>query len=75
MIELLRENGLRDVKEYPMTFGIATLYLGRKEVRLMLPIVLAMSGASGAIYAVRLLQQLLLADQSVHLIASPRRWW
>ena len=36
-----------------------------------LPIVLAMTGASGAIYAVRLLQQLLLTDQSVHLVYSP----
>ncbi len=35
------------------------------------PIVLAMTGASGAAYAVRLLQQLLLADRSVHLVMSP----
>ena len=35
------------------------------------PIVLAMTGASGSIYAVRLLQQLLLADRHVHLAYSP----
>lgn len=35
------------------------------------PIVLAMTGASGAAYAVRLLQQLLLADRFVHLVISP----
>ena len=35
------------------------------------PIVLAMTGASGAVYAVRLLQQLLLAERSVHLVYSP----
>lgn len=35
------------------------------------PIVLAITGASGAAYAVRLLQQLLLANQSIHLIISP----
>jgi len=35
------------------------------------PIVLAMTGASGAVYAVRLLQQLLLADRVVHLVYSP----
>lgn len=35
------------------------------------PIVLAMSGASGSIYAVRLLQQLLLSDREVHLVYSP----
>ena len=35
------------------------------------PIVLAMTGASGAVYAVRLLQQLLLADRIVHLVYSP----
>ena len=35
------------------------------------PIVLAMSGASGAAYAVRLLQQLLIAECPVHLILSP----
>jgi 4-hydroxy-3-polyprenylbenzoate decarboxylase len=35
------------------------------------PIVLAMSGASGAIYAVRLLQLLLAAGREVHLTVSP----
>jgi flavin prenyltransferase len=35
------------------------------------PIVLAMTGASGAVYAVRLLQQLLLAKQPVHCVYSP----
>jgi 4-hydroxy-3-polyprenylbenzoate decarboxylase len=35
------------------------------------PIVLAITGASGAAYGVRLLQQLLIANQSVHLIVSP----
>ena len=34
-------------------------------------IVLGMTGASGAIYAVRLLQVLLEADQHVHLAISP----
>jgi flavin prenyltransferase len=34
-------------------------------------IVLAMTGASGAIYAIRLLQVLLEADQNVHLAISP----
>lgn len=34
------------------------------------PVVLAFSGASGAPYALRLLQQLLAANQSVHLIMS-----
>jgi flavin prenyltransferase len=36
-----------------------------------LPIVLAMTGASGAAYAVRVLQQLLLAECPVHLVMSP----
>jgi 4-hydroxy-3-polyprenylbenzoate decarboxylase len=35
------------------------------------PIVLAMTGASGAAYAVRLLQQLLIAKRSVHCVVSP----
>jgi flavin prenyltransferase len=35
------------------------------------PIVLAMTGASGVIYATRLLEVLLEADQHVHLIISP----
>lgn len=35
------------------------------------PLVLAMTGASGAAYAVRLLQQLLLADRKVHFVFSP----
>ena len=35
------------------------------------PIVLAMTGASGAVYAVRLLQQLLLADREIHVVYSP----
>ncbi len=35
------------------------------------PIVLAMTGASGAAYAVRLLQQLLIAHCPVHLVLSP----
>lgn len=35
------------------------------------PIVLAMTGASGAIYAVRLLQLLLAAGREVHLTISP----
>lgn len=34
------------------------------------PIVLAMTGASGAAYGVRLLQELLRADRSVHLVIS-----
>ncbi len=36
-----------------------------------LPIVLAITGASGAIYAVRLLRALLAADRDVHLTISP----
>lgn len=36
-----------------------------------LPVVLAISGASGAIYGVRLLQELLLAGRQVHLLVSP----
>jgi len=36
-----------------------------------LPIVLAMTGASGAPFAVRLLQQLTLANRKVHLLVSP----
>ena len=35
------------------------------------PIVLALTGASGSVYAVRLLQQLLLSHAHVHLICSP----
>lgn len=35
------------------------------------PIVLAMTGASGAVFSVRLLQQLLLANRHVHLVYSP----
>jgi len=35
------------------------------------PIVLAMTGASGAVYAIRLLQQLMIAKRSVHLVWSP----
>jgi flavin prenyltransferase len=38
------------------------------------PIVLAMTGASGAVYGVRLLQQLLLAGRQVHLTISPAAW-
>ena len=30
MLSKLRENGLEDVAEFPLTFGIATLYVGRK---------------------------------------------
>jgi 4-hydroxy-3-polyprenylbenzoate decarboxylase len=35
------------------------------------PIVLAMTGASGAAYGVRLLQQLTLSGRSIHLLISP----
>jgi 4-hydroxy-3-polyprenylbenzoate decarboxylase len=35
------------------------------------PIVVAITGASGAVYAVRLLQMLLAADREVHLTISP----
>ena len=35
------------------------------------PIVLALSGASGAVYAVRLLETLLAAGRQVHLTISP----
>ncbi len=35
------------------------------------PIVLAITGASGSVYAVRLLQQLVLAGRYVHLVCSP----
>ena len=37
----------------------------------MKPLVLAMSGASGAVYAVRLLEVLVAAGRSVHLTISP----
>ncbi len=40
----------------------------------MKPIVLAVTGASGAIYAVRLLQQLVLSKQTVELVISPSGW-
>ncbi len=40
----------------------------------MTPIVFAITGASGAIYAVRLLQQLVLAGESIELIISPSGW-
>ncbi|QDT05318.1 putative aromatic acid decarboxylase [Rubripirellula lacrimiformis] len=36
-----------------------------------LPIVVAITGASGAIYAVRLIQMLCLNDQTIHLAISP----
>jgi 4-hydroxy-3-polyprenylbenzoate decarboxylase len=36
-----------------------------------LPIVLAITGASGAAYAARLLQQLVLAQERIHLLVSP----
>ena len=36
-----------------------------------LPIVFAITGASGAAYAARLLQQLVLAGEQVHLLVSP----
>jgi 4-hydroxy-3-polyprenylbenzoate decarboxylase len=36
-----------------------------------LPIVLAITGASGAVYAVRLLQQIVAAGRNVHLTISP----
>ncbi|MFY8199435.1 MAG: flavoprotein, partial [Pirellula staleyi] len=36
-----------------------------------LPLVLAMTGASGAVYAVRLLQLLCDAQVGVHLVISP----
>jgi 4-hydroxy-3-polyprenylbenzoate decarboxylase len=35
------------------------------------PIVLAMTGASGAAYAARLLQQLVIAERNVHIVWSP----
>ncbi|OYP34389.1 UbiX family flavin prenyltransferase [Rhodopirellula sp. MGV] len=35
------------------------------------PVVIAITGASGAIYAIRLLQSLCQSDQSVHLTISP----
>jgi flavin prenyltransferase len=37
----------------------------------MTPIVLAITGGSGAIYAIRLMQQLVLADQVLEIIISP----
>ena len=37
----------------------------------MLPLVLAITGASGSIYAVRLLQVLTAAGRDVHLVISP----
>lgn len=40
-------------------------------VRPDLPLVVAITGASGAVYAVRLLERLLAAGREVHLIISP----
>jgi 4-hydroxy-3-polyprenylbenzoate decarboxylase len=39
-----------------------------------LPVVMAITGASGAPYAVRLLEQLVLGEQPVWLIISPHGW-
>jgi flavin prenyltransferase len=41
------------------------------EGRAELPLVLAITGASGAVYAVRLLEVLLEAEREVHLVISP----
>ena len=76
MLDLLALRGLTELEEYPLTFGIAYLYVGTKPAvtcrpddqgaRPMTPpaspsagdddLVVAMTGASGAPYAVRLLQ-------------------
>jgi demethylmenaquinone methyltransferase / 2-methoxy-6-polyprenyl-1,4-benzoquinol methylase len=33
LAELMRRHGLTDVRYHPFTFGIATLYVGRKPLR------------------------------------------
>jgi demethylmenaquinone methyltransferase/2-methoxy-6-polyprenyl-1,4-benzoquinol methylase len=33
MLDLMASRGLRDLKMYPLTFGIATLYVGQKPHR------------------------------------------
>ena len=94
MLDLLASRGLIDLKMHPLTFGIATLYVGTKPERAtstaggstlvmnqdgleQTPIhgppdlVLAMTGASGAPYAVRLLQTLCGLGRTIHLAISP----
>ena len=88
-----------NLRRYPLTFGVATLYVGRKAVSYQLsamsrisricvnswltansqqlisimnhPICVGITGASGAIYAVRLLEVLRAAGRDVHLSISP----
>ena len=61
----------------PLTLGIATLYVGTKpsecgvECGAKEQLVLGITGASGAVYAVRLLEVLLAAGCDVHLSISP----
>ena len=80
--------GWPTLEQYPLTFGIATLYVGTKPARPpgdarrsrpMTParpsrtddLVVAMTGASGAPYAVRLLQSSAGSGRTVHLTISP----
>lgn len=46
----------------------------REQVEEDLPVVVGMTGASGAVYAVRLLQELVRLNQRVHLLISGAAW-
>ena len=88
MLDLLAARGLTELEQYPLTGGIATLYVGTKPAASSQPesgaermtrpalairddLVVAMTGASGAPYAVRLLQVLGRMGRTVHLTISP----
>ena len=65
MLDLLAARGLTDVVQHPLTFGdrhastsAPSPAIGRRPMAADRPLVLAMTGASGAPYAVRLLQAL-----------------
>ena len=75
LAERMRAAGLADVRYYPLTLGVATLYVGKMNSSTCSQgsptSLLAITGASGAIYAVRLLEVLLRDGRDVHLSISP----
>ena len=82
LLDLLGSRGLVDLEMHPLTFGVATLYVGTKPAqprhdRAFYPnestpgLVVALTGASGSPYALALLRTLLKLGRTVHLTMSP----
>ena len=71
LAERMRAVGLREVSFTPLTFGVATLYIGKSNWQLTNEHRPRNHRRSGAAYAVRLLDVLLAAGREIHLTISP----